>query len=361
MAKKQVKSTGSFKNTLTDYSTVMKELRGGVYRRVYLLMGAEAYFIDKVAGYIENEILSPEAKSFNLQIVYGEETTPGEVIQRCRTYTMMPGHNIVILRNAAALKGLDELAGYFKAPMEGSILAIVHKGGSLDKRSALYKRCVEQGFVLESSQPRDYEIGPWLGELFASRGYTLESRAAAMMADHLGTSLQKIDSETGKLLTRISPDRKTITAEDIEENIGISKDFNNFELTRALSAGDTARALLICDHFARNPKDNPLVVTIQMLFTHFQRIFTLGIMVWNAKNKRLPMPDDTQLTAALKLPGAFFLKEYKNALCLYPTRRSFLAMGAIREYDLKSKGLGGSAMMSDGDLLKELILKITTL
>ncbi len=269
MAKKQVKSTGSFKNTLTDYSTVMKELRGGGY----------------------------------LQIVYGAETTPGEVIQRCRTYTMMPGHNIVILRDAAALKGLDELAGYFKAPMEGSILAIVHKGGSLDKRSALYKRCVEQGFVLESSQPRDYEIGPWLGELFASRGYTLESRAAAMMADHLGTSLQKIDSETGKLLTRISPDRKTITAEDIEENIGISKDFNNFELTRALSAGDTARALLICDHFARNPKDNPLVVTIQMLFTHFQRIFTLGIMVRQEQTPahagRHPAYSRTQATGSI--------------------------------------------------------------
>ncbi len=360
MAKKAVKSSGNFKNTLESYNTVMKELRGGVYRGVYLLMGEEPFFIDKISGYIENNILSEEAKGFNLQVVYGGEVAPGEIIQRCRTYPMMPGHNIVIVRDAAALKGIEQLAGYFNAPLERCILVLSHKGGTVDKRSAFYKKCAETGCVVESTGPRDYEIGPWLKELFASQGYTIDERAAAMLTDNLGTSLQKIEQEATKLTTRLSPDHKTITVNDIEDNIGISKEFNNFELTRALSEGDMAKALMICDHFARNPKENPLVVTIQMLFTHFQRLFTMGIMIWNARSKRMPPPNDNELMAALKLSSLYFLKEYKNALAIYPTRKSFLAMGAIREYDLKSKGLGGSGTMSDGELLKELVLRIMT-
>ncbi|MDE7134201.1 MAG: DNA polymerase III subunit delta [Rikenellaceae bacterium] len=358
MAKKAVKSTGNFKSTLESYSAVMKELRGGIYRSVYLLMGQEPFFIDKVSDYIENKILPEEAKGFNLQVVYGGETTPGEIIQRCRTYPMMPGHNIVIVRDAAALKGIEQLAGYFNAPMERCILVLLYKGGSVDKRSAFFKMCADKGRVVESTAPRDYETGPWLKEMLASQGYSIDERAAAMLTDNLGTSLQKIEQEVTKLTTRLSPDHKTITVNDIEDNIGISKEFNNFELTRALSEGDMAKALIICDHFARNPKENPLVVTLQMLFTHFQRLFTLGIMIWNARNKRMPIPNDNEMMAALKFSSLYFLKEYKNALARYPTRKSFLAMGAIREYDLKSKGFNTSGSISDGDLLKELVLKI---
>lgn len=362
MAKKAVtKSKVGFKETLGAYSTLMKELRGGVCRGVYLLMGDEPYFIDKVLEYIENNVLPEESKSFNLYVTYGGETTPEQVIQRCRTYTMMPGKNIVIVKDALALKNIEYLANYFKAPLDNTMLVLVCKGGTLDKRSALYKRCVEHGIVLESYEPRDYEIGGWLNELFVSRGYTIDERAAAMMTDHLGTSLGKMEQETEKLIMRIGDSRKNITADDIEDNIGISKEFNNFELTRALSEGNAARALLICDHFARNPNDNPFVVTIQTLYTHFQRIFTLGIMIWNARVKKLPPPTDSQMIAALKLQGAFFLKEYKSALNRYPTRASFAALGLIRKYDLKSKGLDSAAAMSNGELLKELVLKLTLL
>lgn len=181
-----------------------------------------------------------------------------------------------------------------------------------------------------------------------------------MLVDHLGADIAKIANEIDKLMTFLPEGTSRITAEHIEQNIGISKDFNNFELTRALSEKDMARALRIADHFARNPKENPLLVTLGTLFTHFQRIFIVNYQRWLCRRKGTPMPPDAELARMLKLSSAFFLKEYQQAASLYPNSRVFAIMGLIREYDLKSKGID-SGQATDGELLKELLLKIFVL
>ncbi|MDL2230716.1 DNA polymerase III subunit delta, partial [Alistipes sp. OttesenSCG-928-L06] len=182
-------------------------------------------------------------------------------------------------------------------------------------------------------------------------------KASSMLVDHLGADIAKIANELDKLVTSLPESTKTVTADHIEQNIGISKEFNTFELTRAVSEKNLAKAMQIADHFARNPKDNPFVVTVSMLFNHFQRIFILNYQRWLARKEGRGMPSEMELARMLKLPAAFFLKEYTGAANLYPTPKCFAIFGLLREYDLKSKGVeSGSA--DDGELLKELLLKI---
>lgn len=167
-------------------------------------------------------------------------------------------------------------------------------------------------------------------------------------------------NELGKLLTYLPQGTRTVTAEQIEANIGISKDFNNFELTKSLSEKNMAKAMQIADHFARNPKDNPLLLTLSALFTHFQRIFIVNYQRWLSRRKGTPMPSEMELARMLKLPNAFFLKEYTQAASAYPNNKVFMILGLLREYDLKSKGMN-TGQADDGELLKELLLKILIL
>ena len=213
-------------------------------------------------------------------------------------------------------------------------------------------------------RPRDYELaGMDLAEYMrAAKGFTLDAKAAvdARPTTSVRTS-RRSTNELGKLLTylpRRVPGR--VTAEQIEANIGISKDFNNFELTKSLSEKNMAKAMQIADHFARNPKDNPLLLTLSALFTHFQRIFIVNYQRWLSRRKGTPMPSEMELARMLKLPNAFFLKEYTQAASAYPNNKVFMILGLLREYDLKSKGMN-TGQADDGELLKELLLKILIL
>lgn len=278
---------------------------------------------------------------------------------------MMSRRQVVIVREAQSLRNFDALGIYAGQPLASTVLVICYKGKSLDKRSAVYKQLAgcKGAVTLEAAAPRDYEMEGWIRELFASKGCKIEPKAIQMIADHLGTELQKIDNEVEKLFTRLPEGTREITAAHIEQNIGISKDFNNFELTRALSERDMARALMIADHFAANPKDNPIMVTLATLFNHFQRIVTLGIAKW--ENQKLGRPamtglSEIEIAKLLKLPSPFFAREYIGASANYPNAKVFTILGWLREYDMKSKGMNaGSA--EHGELLRELILRIATL
>lgn len=206
-------------------------------------------------------------------------------------------------------------------------------------------------------RPRDYEIGAWLTDFIRAKGCSIDPKSVAMLTDYLGADIAKITNELDKLLTFLPQGTKAITADHIEQNIGISKEFNNFELTRAISEKNMQKAMLIADHFARNPKDNPLIVTISALFTHFQRIFILNYQKWLAKRNGTGLPSEMELARSLKLTNAFFLREYTQASALYPNNKVFVILGLIREYDLKSKGMN-TGQADSGELLKELLLKI---
>lgn len=355
----------SFKDVQRQAEQIMASLEKGAYAPIYLLTGEEGFYTDKISGYIAAHALSDTEREFDQTVVYGKDTDGAAVVSLCRRYPMMSARQVVIVREAQTLRGFDALGIYARQPLLSTVLVICYKGKSIDKRSAVYKQLTgcKGTVVLESSAPRDYEMEGWIRGLFASRGCRIEPKAVQMIADHLGTELQKIDNEVEKLFTRLPEGTREITAADIEQNIGISKDFNNFELTRALSERDMARALMIADHFAADPKSNPLTVTIATLFSHFQRIVTLGIAKWeNQKQGRPAMAglSDTEIARLLKLPSPFFAKEYIGASANYPNAKVFTILGWLREYDMKSKGMNaGSA--EHGELLRELILRIATL
>lgn len=355
----------SFKETQHQAKQITASLEGGVYAPLYLLMGEEGFYTDRISAYIAAHALSEAEREFNQTVVYGKDTDGPTVVSLCRRYPMMSSRQVVIVREAQSLRNFDALGIYARQPLASTLLVICYKGKSLDKRSAVYKQLsgCKGAVVLEAAAPRDYEMEGWIRELFASKGCRIEPKATQMIAEHLGTELQKIDNEIEKLFTRLPEGTTEITAAHIEQNIGISKDFNNFELTKALSERNMVRALMIADHFAANPKNNPITVTLATLFNHFQRIVTLGIAKWeNQKQGRPALTGLSEFDIArlLKLPAPFFAQEYLTASANYPNAKAFAILGWLREYDMKSKGMNaGSA--EDGELLRELILRIATL
>ena len=330
MAKSGVK----FKDTMAAYDRLRGEIAGRKFAPVYLLMGEEAFFIDALCDLLASTILQESERAFNQLTVYGRDSDAGQVVNLCRQMPMMGSYQVVILKEAQQLRGLDKLSLYTSKPSPTTILIVCHKEKNVDKRSQLYKSIAQHGAVLESVRPRDYEIGPWLAQFVASKGCTIDAKAQAMLTDHLGTDLAKISNELGKLLLSLPEGTKKITDAHIEQNIGISKDFNNFELCKAVTGQNLEQALRIADHFARNPKDNPLLVTILALFNQFREIFRINYLRWLSRHKGVPFPSDTELIG-----------------------RVFRILGLLREYDAKSKGMNAGGA-PDGELLRELLLKI---
>ncbi len=352
----------SFRESVDSYNALSKSIDSRRFAPVYLLMGDEPYFIDQISGKLAQNILSEEEKAFGQIVLYGKDSDVGSVINLCRQMPMMGSFQVVILREAQQMRNIDQLSLYTSSPLASTILVVCHKEKNVDKRLQFYKHCAEKGQVLESVRPRDYEFGGWLSDFVRSKGCNMDTKAIAMLTDHVGADICKISGELEKLITALPEGTKNVTADIIEQNIGISKEFNTFELTKALSERNLHKAMLIADHFARNPKDNPLLLTISSMFTHFQRIFLVNYHRWlsTRATKRVPMPDDMTLARELKLPSPYFLKEYQGAAALYPNNKVFAIIGLLREYDMKSKGInGGSA--DDGELLKELLLRILTL
>lgn len=348
----------NFKDVQSQSATLLTTMRGGSFASIYVLMGPEPYFIDLIADFITDNALAVAERDFNQVILYGKETSANAVITQARRYPMMSARQVVVVRQAQFLSDLDALAHYVVNPLESTILVICHKDKSIDKRSQLYKKLAASGaIVVESVAPRDYEIGGWITEMVKSKGCAIEPKAVAMLSDFVGADLSKIENEIDKLLTRLDQGTTNITADHIEQNIGISKEYNNFELTRAISARDVRSALAIAEHFAANPKDNPLVVTMSVLFNHFQRIVTLNIYRWESRRKKVPMGSEAQIATLLGLSHPFFVREYLAAADNYPNAKAFAILGLIREFEMKGKGMGAGSM-DHGELLKELLLRI---
>lgn len=351
------KSTQKFKDTVADYERIRGEIEARRFTPLYLLMGEESYFIDALCELLANSVLDEAQRSFNQITVYGKDSEAGQVINLCRQMPMMGSYQVVVLKEAQQLRNLDKLSLYTQKPSPTTILVICHKEKNADKRSAFYKGCAAHGTVLESVRPRDYEIGAWLQQFIARKGFSIDAKALSMLTDHLGTDISKIANELGKLTVSLPEGTQRITDADIEANIGISKDFNNFELCKAVAARDMGRALMIADHFADNPKDNPLLVTVLALFSQFREIFVVNYLRWLSRRKGVPFPSDAELMRILKKNNTFVLGEIKQAAAAWDNRRVFHILGLLREYDAKSKGLN-SGGAPDGELLRELLLKI---
>lgn len=312
-------------------------------------MGEEPYYIDKISDFIEDTILSEEERGFNQMVLYGRDVTVEDVISNAKRYPMMAEYQVIILKEAQDLsRTIEKLADYAKQPQPTTILVVNYKYKTIDKRKALYKTLQKTGVVYESKKLYENQVADWIRRILSTKNYTIAPKAAQMLVEFLGTDLSKINNELDKLQI-ILPKGTQISPEHIEENIGISKDFNNFELRQAIGEKNALKAFRIANYFAENPKDNPMVVTVTLLFNFFSQLLQFhGLTDKTPRN----------VAAVLKI-NPYFVNEYVLAARNFPMKKVSEVISTLREFDVKSKGVGSNAV-PQGDLLKELLVKIVS-
>lgn len=327
---------------------ILNEIRNKQFKPVYFLMGEESYYIDLITDTIIEHALSESERDFNQTILYGADTDIGTVINAAKRYPMMAERQLIVVKEAQSLKKIDELSFYLQKPQKTTILVFNYKHGKLDGRKKVAVDIAKTGVLFESKRPYDNQMPTWINGYVTSKGYTIDGKAATMLTDFLGTDLSKVAGELDKLLISIPSNQKKITDALIEQNIGISKDYNTFELQKALASRDVLKANQIVDYFGKNPKNNPLVMTMSLLFSFFSNLMLCHYSV----NKT-----EDGIMKELGFRFAFQTYDYKNALRNYNAMKTMQIISLFREYDAKSKGFR-SPQISDGDLLKELVYKI---
>jgi DNA polymerase-3 subunit delta len=326
---------------------IVNDIKSGNIKPIYFLMGEEPYYIDKLSDYIEEKVLTEEEKGFNQTVLYGRDVSIEDIVSTAKRYPMMAERQVVIVKEAQDLiRTIDKLESYAENPMPSTVLVFCYKYKTLDKRKKLTKLLAKHGVVYESKKLYENQVGEWIKRVLAGKKYSIEPKGNAMLVEFLGTDLSKINNELEKLQI-ILPAGSTITPKHIEENIGFSKDFNVFELRKALGERNQLKAYTIAENFAQNPKDNPMVVTTSLVFGFFIQLLKYhGLKDRNPKN-----------VAAVLGVNPFFLKEYDVALKNYPMKKVSQIVGALRDIDVKSKGVGANAL-SQSDLLREMLYKI---
>lgn len=326
---------------------IVEDVKNLDVKPIYFLMGEEAYYIDKISDYIEKNLLKEEEKGFNQMVLYGRDVTVEEIISQAKRYPMMAERQVVIVKEAQDLvRTIEKLVSYAENPQPSTVLVICYKYKSLDKRKKLGKIIAQNGVLFESKKLYENQVGEWISSNLKDRGYEIEPKAVHMLVEFLGTNLAKIDNELEKLSLILESGTK-ITAVHIEENIGISKDYNNFELRKAVGEKQYVKANQIINYFAENPKTNPLIMTISLLNSFFTQL----LMYHGLKDKG-------RINAAKMLKiSPYFVSDYQRAAANYPMRKVAQVISYLRDADVKSKGVGASSM-TQADILKQLLFKI---
>ena len=309
-------------------------------------MGEEEFYIDNITNLFIEDVLTEEEKEFNLNILYGKETSVDQIISICKKYPLMSKHQIVLVKEAQDLsRSFDGLIDYFKKPLESTILIINYKHKSIDKRKSSFKELKKNAKVFESKKLYDNQVQNWISDTINSAGFSIDRKSVSLINEHLGNSLSKISNEIDKLL-EIKKKEKIIELDDIEKYIGISKEFNNFELRKALGEKNYNKAFQITQYFSENPNSNPIVVTISIIFDFFNKLLLFH------SNNRL---NDTKIASLIGI-NPFFIKEYKTASINYDLKQVVRIISILRDYDMFSKGVGVKKV--DPSLLKEMVVKI---
>ncbi len=309
-------------------------------------MGEEEFYIDNITNLFIEDVLTDEEKQFNLNILYGKETSVDQIISICKKYPLMSKYQIVLVKEAQDLsRTFDGLIDYFKKPLESTILIINYKHKSIDKRKSSFKELKKNAKVFESKKLYDNQVQNWISDTVNSAGFSIDRKSVSLINEHLGNSLSKISNEIDKLL-EIKKKEKIIELDDIEKYIGISKEFNNFELRKALGEKNYNKAFQIAQYFSENPNANPIVVTISIIFDFFNKLLVFH------SNSEL---NDTKIAFLLGI-NPFFIKEYKTASTNYDLKQVVRIISILRDYDMFSKGVG--VKKADSSLLKEMVVKI---
>lgn len=332
---------------MDEVKQLVTDIKNGIIKPIYFLMGEEPYYIDKISDFIEQNILSEEEKGFNQMVLYGRDVTIEDIVANAKRYPMMAERQVLIIKEAQDLsRTIEKLVDYASNPQLTTVLVVNYKYKKIDKRKALYKTIKKIGVVYESKKLYENQVGEWIRRVLSPKDYSITPKAAQMLVEFLGTDLSNINNELEKLQI-ILPKGSQITPELIEENIGISKDYNNFELRKAVGNKDVLKAQQIAKYFGDNPRSNPMVVTVSLLFNFFsQLLYYHGL---NDKSSR-------SVASALRI-NPYFVNEYISAARNYPMKKVSQVISTLREFDVKSKGVGANAV-PQGDLLKELLVRI---
>ncbi|MFK7781851.1 DNA polymerase III subunit delta [Psychroserpens sp.] len=332
---------------MEDVKQIVANINKGDIKPIYFLMGEEPYYIDAISDYIENNLLAEEEKGFNQMVLYGRDVSIDDIVSNAKRYPMMAERQVVIVKEAQDLsRTIEKLSNYAENPQPTTVLVVNYKYKKIDKRKALYKTIKKLGIVFEGKKLYENQVADWIRRVLSGKKYTISPKAAQMLVEFLGTDLSKINNELEKLKI-ILPEGTQITAEHIEQHIGISKDYNNFELRKAVGERNSVKVFKIINYFANNPKDNPMVVTVSLLFNFFSQLLHFhGLHDKNPRN----------VASALKI-NPYFVNEYVSAARNFPMKKVSSVVSLLREFDVKSKGVNSNAV-PQGDLLKELLVKI---
>ena len=331
----------------TSYEQILTDLRKKAYSPVYFLMGEEPYYIDVLSDFIQNNVLAETEKEFDQTILYGKDVDINMVINAAKRYPMMGTHQILIVKEAQLIKDWDNLVHYLSKPLKSTILVFCYKYGTPDKRKKWVLELNKVATVYESAKLRDYEVGAWISKYCKSKNVSIDDKAAAMLSDFLGTDLSKLVHELEKLVLTKPAGMQSITPELVEKNIGISKDFNVFELQAALISRDVLKANRIIHYFAENKKANPMVLVLAQLFKFFSELMLYHYL-----------PDKSQGAVASELKiNPYFVKDYQKASQVFGAWKTMNIISFIRDTDSRYKGIDNPST-EEGDLMKELIFKI---
>jgi len=329
------------------FEQIMDTLKARNFRPVYFLHGKESYFIDQISDYIERNVLTEAERSFNQTILYGKDTdyqTLRDIISR---YPMMAERQVVILKEAQEMKTLSNLATYLEKPVPSTILVICYKHKKFDGRTKFGKLVKKQTAMLETKPIYDNQMPDWIISYLKRKKLEISANAAQLTAEYLGTNLSKVANELDKLAINLSSGTK-ISVQHIQENIGISKDYNVFELQKALGLRQILKANRIVNYFISNPKQHPLVMVISSLYNYFNKLYLLH---------HLRGASDQEIQRTCGIGSSYFIKEYKAAARQYPLPKVKQVINVLSEYDLRSKGVKNYST-DNGALLKEMVFKI---
>jgi len=331
---------------MNEINAIVADIKKGNTKPIYFLMGEEPYYIDQISDFIEDNVLDETEKGFNLQVMYGRDVAIDDIISAAKRYPMMSEKQVLIVKEAQDLsRSIEKLVSYAENVQPTTVLVINYKYKKLDKRKKLYKAIDKVGVLFDSKKLYDNQVADWIRRVLSGKNYKIEPKAAQMLVEFLGTDLSKIANELKKLML-ILPKETIITDHDIEENIGISKDFNNFELLKAIGSVNVVKANRIINYFVENPKNNPTVMTISLLNNFFTKLLLFHGLQDKSKSS---------VSKSLGV-GFYFVDDYFLAAKNYTMRKVAKVIGYLRDADVKSKGVGAS--QTQEDILKELIFKI---
>lgn len=328
------------------FDQVIQNLKNQIYHPVYLFHGDEAYYIDSLSDYIEEHVLTETEKEFNQTVLYGRDVDAPGIISYAKRYPMMANFQVLIVKEAQEIKDLDALTSYVQQPLSSTLLVLCHKYGKVDKRKSLAKAVDKHGVLFESPRIYDNKIPGWIEAYLKQRNYSISAKAAFMLTEFLGADLSRITNEIQKLIINI-PQGREIDETDVEKYIGISKDFNVFELQKALGGKHVFKANQIILYFAANPRENPLVKVIPILYSFFSKVLLYQHLQDKSRNN----------AASALAVHPFFLQDYEVTARNYSSLKVRSVIGILREYDLKSKGVD-NVSATDGELMKEMIFRI---